>query len=83
MGHKMSIQNVINFISKVDSDNDFRKSCYTYKLQSELLRAMNENKMGFTPDEIEDAFNVLELKCQTYEQAGRVKEVKAWFRLFS
>jgi hypothetical protein len=25
----------------------------------------------------------LELKCQTYEQAGRVKEVKAWFRLFS
>jgi len=83
MGHKMSIQNAINFISKVDSDNDFRKSCYTYKLQSELLRAMNENKMGFTPDEIEDAFNVLELKCQTYEQAGRVKEVKAWFRLFS
>jgi len=38
--------------------------------------------MSFTPDEIADAFNVLELKCQTYEQAGRVKEVKAWFTLF-
>ncbi len=78
----MSLQNAINFISKVDSESDFRKSCYTYKSQSDLLRGMNENKMGFTPDEIEDAFNVLELKCQTYEQAGRVKEVKAWFRLF-
>lgn len=79
----MSLQNAINFISKVDSDSDFRKSCYTYKSQAELLLKMSENKMGFTHDEIEDAFNVLELKCQTYEQAGRVKEVKAWYRLFS
>lgn len=78
----MSLQNAINFISKVDSDGDFRKSCYTYKSQSELLTNMSKNNMGFSHDEIEDAFNVLELKCQTYEQAGRVKEVKAWYRLF-
>ncbi len=78
----MSLQNAINFISKVDSDSDFRKSCYAYKSQSELLNSLINLQMGFTPDEIEDAFNVLELKCQTYEQAGRVKEVKAWFRLF-
>ena len=79
----MSLQNAINFISKVDSDEDFRKSCYKTKSQEELLAYLKELEMGFTPDEIEDAFNVLELKCQTYEQAGRVKEVKAWFRLFS
>jgi len=24
----------------------------------------------------------LELQCQTYEQAGRVHELKAWFSLF-
>jgi len=78
----MSIQNAINFISKVDSDIDFRKSCYKYKLQGELLENLKVQEMGFTPDEIEDAFNVLELKCQTYEQAGRVKEVKSWFKLF-
>lgn len=78
----MSLQNAINFISKVDSDGDFRKSCYAYKSQAELLTNMSENNMGFTLEEIEDAFNVLELKCQTYEQAGRVKEVKAWYRLF-
>jgi hypothetical protein len=43
---------------------------------------LKKQKMNFTSDEIEDAFNVLELKCQTYEQAGRVHEVKAWFTLF-
>jgi hypothetical protein len=78
----MSLQNAINFISKVDSDDDFRKSCYNSKSQTELLQNLTAQNIGFTPDQIEDAFNVLELKCQTYEQAGRVKEVKAWFRLF-
>lgn len=78
----MSLQNAINFISKVDSDIDFRKACYHYKSQVELLHAMNEKHKGFTPDEMEDAFNVLLLKCQTYEQAGRVNEVKAWYKLF-
>lgn len=78
----MSLQNAINFISKVDSDTDFRKSCYNYKSREDLFLFLTKNNLGFTYAEIEDAFNVLELKCQTYEQAGRVKEVKAWFRLF-
>jgi len=78
----MSLQNAINFILKVDSDTEFRQSCYKSKSQVELLKTLTSKGLGFTPDQIEDAFNVLELKCQTYEQAGRVKEVKAWFRLF-
>lgn len=78
----MSLQNAINFISNVDSDIDFRKSCYSFKTQADLFQMLNDQKIGFTATEIEDAFNVLELKCQTYDQAGRVKEVKAWFRLF-
>lgn len=78
----MSLQNAINFISRVDSDTDFRKSCYAFKSQSELLVSLAGKKMAFTAEEIDDAFRVLELKCQTYEQAGRVKEVKAWFTLF-
>ena len=79
----MSLQNAINFISKVDSVEDFRKSMYTAKTISELLEMLNKQNMGFTLDEIEDAFNVLLLKCQTYEQAGRVNEVKAWFHCFA
>ena len=78
----MSLQNAIRFISKVDNEEDFRKSCYGCRSQTELLTYTASKGLKFTPDEIEDAFNVLELKCQTYEQAGRVKEAKAWFRLF-
>jgi len=78
----MSLQNAINFISKVDSDTNFRKSCYACKSQVDLLNSLALQKMAFTPEEIDDAFRVLELQCQTYEQAGRVKEVKAWFTLF-
>ncbi|HEY5507785.1 MAG TPA: Nif11 family protein [Paludibacter sp.] len=78
----MSLQNAIDFISKVDTDNDFRKSCYASKSLDELLSALAEKELKFTPVEIADAFNVLELQCQTYEQAGRVHELKAWFSLF-
>jgi len=78
----MSLQNAINFITKVDSDTEFRKSCYAGKTLSGLIEMLTKQEMGFTIDEIEDAFNVLLLKCQTYEQAGRVNEVKAWFYCF-
>ena len=78
----MSLQNALNFISKVDSDTDFRKSCYTCKTLSDLIEMLTAQEMSFTIDEIEDAFNVLLLKCQTYEQAGRVNKVKAWYYCF-
>jgi len=78
----MSLQNAINFISRVDSDGDFRKSLYTAKTLTELTDILSKQEMGFSLEEIEDAFNVLLLKCQTYEQAGRVNEVKAWFYCF-
>ena len=79
----MSLQNALNFITKVDADSDFRKSCYASKTLTELITMLTKQEMGFTLDEIEDAFNVLLLKCDTYEQAGRVNEVKAWFYLFT
>lgn len=78
----MSLQNAINFISKVDSEEDFRKSCYSSKTLNDLLVFLANQGFSFTAYEIADAFNVLELQCQTYEQAGRVHELKAWFSLF-
>jgi len=47
------------------------------------MEKLTRQGMGFTVDEMEDAFNFLLLKCQTYEQAGRVNEVKAWFYCFA
>ena len=78
----MSLQNAINFITKVDSDDNFRKSCYSSISLDGLLASLSDQGFSFTSNEIADAFNVLELQCQTYEQAGRVHEIKAWFSLF-
>jgi len=78
----MSLQNAITFISDVDADDELRKSCYTCKNQEDLLDFLKGKGRGFTSDEFEDAINMLLFKCQTYEQAGRVKEVKAWFNCF-
>jgi len=78
----MSLQNAITFISVVDSDNELRKSCYVQKTQQGLLELLKGKGYNFTSDEFEDAINMLLFKCQTYEQAGRVKEVKAWFNCF-
>ena len=79
----MSIQNAITFISDVDADDALRKSCYTCKNQADLLEFLKGIGRGFTADEFEDATNMLLFKCQTYDQAGRVKEVKAWFNCFT
>jgi hypothetical protein len=78
----MSLQNALTFFSSIDSDPQMRKSCYSCKSQVELLEKLKGFGLAFTPDEFEDAVNNLLLKCQTYEQADRVKEVEAWFRLF-
>lgn len=78
----MSIQQAINFIAKVDEDNDFRKSCYVCKSKTELLTYVGSHGFSFTSDEIADAFNTLIFKCQTYEQHENVRHLQNWFSLF-
>lgn len=78
----MSIQNALVFLGEIDSNSELRKRCYSCKTRSELLEMLDKQGRGFTYDECEDAINTLLLKCQTYEQADRVRELQAWFLLF-
>jgi len=78
----MSLQNAFTFISDIDTDKELRKSCYTCHSLEELLAMLKGINRSFTPDEFADAINMLLFKCQTYEQADRVKEVDAWFHCF-
>ena len=78
----MSRQNTITFISNVDKSFEFRKSCYSCHSQKELLDMLKEQGMAFTPDEFTDTIKNLLVKCRRYDQADRVKEVRAWFSLF-
>lgn len=78
----MSIQHAINFIAKVESDNDFRKSCYAYKTQSALLDYLKIEGFSFSAEEAEEAFSSLLFKCQTYEQHENIRHLEGWFKLF-
>jgi hypothetical protein len=78
----MSLRNAITFISNVDTNADLRKSCYSCHSQVELLEMLKAQDLEFNGDDFSEAVNLLLVKCQTYEQAGRVKEVAAWFSLF-
>ena len=78
----MSIHNAIAFLREIESNSELRKSCYTCKSRKELLEMLDEQGRGFTYEECEDATNSLLLKCQTYEQADRVRELHVWFLLF-
>jgi len=78
----MSIQNAVTFISNIDTNKDLRTSCYSCRSQVELLGMVRAQGLVFSGNDFSDAVNILLFKCQTYEQAERVKEIAAWFSLF-
>jgi hypothetical protein len=78
----MSLQNALNFLTKIDTDEPFRKSCYKCKSKTELLERLNGLGFAFTLDEYGNAINQMLLKCQTEDQGNHVKELEIWFSLF-
>jgi len=78
----MSILNAMIFITNVDTSAELRNSCYSCHSESELFEMLKAQDMVFSREDFAEAVNFLLLKCQTYEQADRVKEVEAWFGLF-
>ncbi len=78
----MSIKNAMTFISKVDSDKLWRAECYKYKTKQELLVFLQTQLILFTEAEFEEAINIMLFKCQSYEDADKIKQVEAWFTLF-
>ena len=78
----MSIKNAMTFISKVDSDKLLRIECYKCKTKKELLTFLQTQFMLFTEEEFEEAINIMLFKCQSYEDADKIKQVEAWFTLF-
>jgi hypothetical protein len=71
----MALGKSINFIKAFMYDKEFRKECNKIQ-KAELL-----NTFDFTEDEFEDAITMQLVKCQTYEDADLVQQVKFWFAL--
>jgi hypothetical protein len=71
----MALGKSISFIKTFMHDKEFRHECN--KIQKEELLI----KYDFTEGEFEDAITMQLFKCQTYEDADLVQQVKFWFTL--
>jgi hypothetical protein len=71
----MALGKSIQFIQKFIRDNDFRDKC-NKSSKEDLLR-----NLDFTELEFEDAINMQLVKCQSWEEANRIQQVKFWFAL--
>ncbi len=78
----MSIQAAIDFLTKVQTDIDFRKSCYKSRSKSELLEYLQQEGYSFSEGEFENAINHLLLRCSEESQGYEIHLLKNWFNLF-
>jgi len=69
----MALGKSIKFIQQFIRDKEFRDAC-NKSSKEDLLQ-----KLDFTELEFDDAINMQLVKCQTYEEADRVQQVKLWF----
>lgn len=77
----MSINNAIIFIDKVNSEPEFRETCYSFKKSEDLEICLRKNNIIFNSEEFSDAINNLLLRCQTESQSEKVKEINIWYQL--
>ncbi len=78
----MSIQAAIDLFARVQSDDEFRKSCYVARTQEELLKKLQQDGYSFTELEADNAINHLILRCTDESQAAEVYQIQSWFKLF-
>ena len=72
----MALGKALSFVKQVCNDNNLRKKCYRSNSKTELYELL-----GFNETEFEDAINMSLVKCQTYEAAEQIQQIKMWFSL--
>ena len=72
----MALGKAMSFVKRVISDNDFRRSCNKCVSKEALL-----NELDFHEGEFDDAINMQLFKCQSYEAADQIHQIKMWFAL--
>ena len=77
----MSIQKAQNFLSKVQEDSLFRDKIIIADSKSDLHNILNEHNISFSSGEIEEAFNMLHVACQTEEEAESLKHAYLYYQL--
>lgn len=79
----MALKSAVEFIGRVRSDAEFRKSACKAGLDQSFPAWLKSTEYEFTPPEIWDAFRTMLLECRHEGEAGEVKELRMWYSLLS
>lgn len=71
----MALGKSIQFVRQFISDKEFRHVC-NVSSKEEIMKSNDFNETEF-----EDAITMQLVKCQSYEEAERIHQVKYWFEL--
>ncbi len=71
----MALGKSIQFIRQFILDQEFRHEC-NKSSKEDLLK-----KLDFNEAEFEDAITMQLFKCQSYEEAERIHQIKFWFEV--
>jgi hypothetical protein len=71
----MALGKSIQFIRQFIRDQEFRSEC-NKSSKEDLLK-----NLDFNETEFDDAINMQLVKCQSYEEAERIHQIKYWFEV--
>jgi predicted ribosomally synthesized peptide with nif11-like leader len=77
----MSIQKAQLFLNKVQEDIHFRKKVICANSEHDLSTILRQYNINFSSTEIENAFNMLHVSCQTEDDAEKLKHAYLYYQL--
>ncbi len=69
------------FLRSIPTDEYLRGQLNIAATRKEIVSVLKEACLDFSPFEMDEAYRALLVKCQTMDQAMRLKEVKNWWDL--
>lgn len=75
----MTVANAQKFIKQGLGDRELRDRLNSASDLSELQKILEDENLGFSPNEFDEAFYNVLTECQSTEAADQVKEFKMWW----
>jgi hypothetical protein len=76
----MAIYHVVRLLHSIELDEQFRLELYNCNDNTELVNYLNSKGYYFNDDDIDNAINLLHVKCQTLEDAQELQNKADWLR---
>lgn len=75
----MTIQNARIFLNRAMHESNLRAKIHAADTIPEMEAALKAEDLSFSHEEMEEAFTHLLTCCQTEDEAGALREIRAWW----